>query len=545
MKIAGSTESYMKSLIHILAAWMLLSSNAAGAPPEAVAVHCFRSSSYNRCFYTLDESERDILQTRYWDVWTYEGPAFLAFASRSDNRLAPVHRFWSGWLNTYFYTLDEHEAEGLLAISSDVWTYEGVAFYAYPANDRPAGTFPVHRFWSDALATHFYTTSDRERFSLAHDPAGLWQYEGPAYGVYPQEDERAARIVKGPAIHWVAPDSATILWETDVPAPSHVRYGVDSVSQYDLREPEPATLHRVVLSRLAADTRYVYRVGSESAWREGSFTTAPAPDRAFRFAVCSDTQWNSLTHAQIAQGILADRPRIVLHAGDLVSAGRDWDIWETEFFEPASELLANVPLIPIPGNHGYFGSGPPWFFYYFDRPVSQGGFALTYGAVRFVGIDTSAPFAPGSPQHQWLLEELASPAHNDALWRVVVLHEPPFTATTGHGDNLAVQEHLVPLFEQRRVDVVFSGHSHAYERYLHHNIVYIVTGGGGGPLYPLLPDATPPIRQVGLSLHHHCSIDVDPALGTMTIAAVDVTGRIVDLVRLHKHAPTQSFTALR
>jgi len=524
----------MKNLIPILAAWMLLSSNAAGAPPEAVAVHCFRSSSYNRCFYTLDESEGSLLQNRYWDFWTYEGPAFRAFAWRSDPRLAPVHRFWSPWLNTYLYTLDEREVEALRFDSSPLWTYEGVAFYAYPADDRPAGTFCVHRFWSDALATHSYTTGDRERFSLAHNPVGPWKEEGPAYGVYPLQDERAARIVKGPAIHWVTPDSATILWETDVPAPSQVRYGVDSVAQHGLWDPEPVTLHRVVLSQLAADTRYVYRVGSESAFREGSFTTAPAPARAFRFAVCSDTQWNPPTHAQVAQSILADRPRIVLHAGDLVSMGRWWEVWETEFFDPAAELLANVPLIPVPGNHEDFGSQAPWFFYYFDRPVSQGWFALTYGAVRFVGIDTSAPFAPGSLQHQWLLEECASPAYHDARWRVVVLHEPPFTATTGHGDNLAVQEHLVPLFEQRRVDVVFSGHSHAYERYLHHNIVYIVTGGGGGPLYPLLPDATPPVRQVGLNLHHHCSIDVDPTLGTMTIAAVDVTGRIVDLVRLHK-----------
>lgn len=529
----------MKSLIHILAAWMLLSSypsssKAAGAPPEAVAVHRFRSLSSNRSFYTLDESERDILQTRYSDVWTYEGPAFRAFPSPSDDRLAPVHRFWSGWLNAHFYTLDEREADGLLVNSSSVWTYEGVAFYAYPADDRPAGTLPVHRFWSDVLATHLYTTSDRERFSLANDPAGLWHDEGPAYCVYPQEDERSARILKGPAVHWVTPDSATILWETDVPAPAHVCYGCESIDQYEHWDWELVTLHRVTLPRLASDRRYEYRVGSESASREGSFTTAPAPDRAFRFAVCSDTQWNPLTHAQIAQSILADRPRIVFHAGDLVSTGRDWNTWETEFFAPAAELLANVPLIPIPGNHGYFGSGAPWFFYYFDRPVSQGWFALTYGAVRFVGIDTSVPFSPGSPQHQWLLEEFASPAHDDAVWRVVVLHEPPFTATTGHGDNLAVQEHLVPLFEQRRVNVVFSGHSHAYERYLHRNIVYIVTGGGGGPLYPLLPDIRPPIRQVGLSLHHHCSIDVDPAAGRMTIAAVDATGRVVDLVRLHK-----------
>jgi predicted phosphodiesterase len=116
----------------------------------------------------------------------------------------------------------------------------------------------------------------------------------------------------------------------------------------------------------------------------------------------------------------------------------------------------------------------------------------------------------------------------------VIFHEPPFTSTNVHQDNVAAQDHLVPLFEQYGVDVVFSGHSHAYERYLNKGIYYIVTGGGGGYLYTLLPDTTPPIRQFGLSVHHYCLVDVDPAAGTFTISAIDTTGRVFDSVVLHE-----------
>jgi predicted phosphodiesterase len=529
----------MTNLFYFLAAWMLQSScqpalSVAHVPSEATPVYRFWSPSYGRHFYTIDEAERDKLQTRYARVWTYEGPAFRAFPTRSDDRLSPVYRFWSELLNTHFYTIDEQEAKSLILNHSDAWTYEGIRFYAYPSGSQPAGTIPVHRFWSGSLGTHFYTADDRERFSMVSDQADVWQYEGVAYCVYPQEDPCSVRIIKGPALQWVTPDSVTIMWETDIPADSHICYGVGSVSQCDVEDSAFVTLHRVVLSNLTPDTRYIYTAASGSASREGSFATATKPDQAFRFAVCSDTQWNPQIFAQTAQNILNDQPRVVFHAGDLVSAGRNWDTWETEFFGPASDLLANIPLIPVPGNHGYFGSGAFWFSYYFDRPVSQAWFALTYGAVRFVGIDTSVPFSAGSPQQDWLLQEFASCAHGDAAWRVVILHEPPFTSTTGHGDNEAIQNDLVPLFERYGVDVVFSGHSHAYERYLYHGICYIVTGGGGGPLYPLAPDTNPPIRQVGLSAHHHCSVDVDPATGRLTIAAVDATGRVIDLVRLRK-----------
>ena len=534
----------------ILAAWMLPSfcqpafGGDAHAPPEAAPVHRFRSPAYNRHFYTLDEAETNKLLTRYAHVWTYEEPVFRAFPSRSDDRLAPVHRFWSGLLNSHFYTISEREVDTLIVAYSHAWTYEGIVFYAYPAGSQPVGTVPVHRFWSGGLGTHFYTASDRERFTLIGDAANAWKYEGVAYYVYPREDSSTVRIVKGPALTWVTPESVTIVWETDVPADTHVGYGIGYSGRGAVSDPAFVTLHKATVSGLTPDTPYMYTVASGSVSHTASFTTAPGPGQPFRLAVYSDTQMYPDSHAQVARSVIESQPRIALHSGDLVGAGRDLDIWETEFFGPSRELMANIPMIPVPGNHEYFGSGPPWFFYFFDRPLSEGWFALAYGNAHFIGLNTSVPFSAGSPQHEWLLREFASAAYRDATWHVVVLHKPPFTATIGHGDNIAVQDQLVPLFERHGVDVVFSGHSHAYERYLHQGIHYIVTGGGGGPLYALLPDVTPPVRQFGLTVHHHCVVDVDPAGGTLTISAVDLSGRVFDSMELHKQAPAQALTAL-
>jgi len=46
-----------------------------------------------------------------------------------------------------------------------------------------------------------------------------------------------------------------------------------------------------------------------------------------------------------------------------------------------------------------------------------------------------------------------------------------------------VREALTPLFERYGVDIVFNGHHHNYQRSLVHGVTYIVTGGGGAPIY--------------------------------------------------------------
>ncbi len=53
------------------------------------------------------------------------------------------------------------------------------------------------------------------------------------------------------------------------------------------------------------------------------------------------------------------------------------------------------------------------------------------------------------------------------------------------GLELYVQQALSPLFERFGVDVVFSSHYHNYERNEVNGVTYVVTGGGGAPLYQM------------------------------------------------------------
>jgi predicted phosphodiesterase len=529
----------MTRLVLILLAGMLLPWPAATPvdasviPPETVPVHRFWSPVLGQHLYTLDEAQKQKLQSQDPNVWSYEGIAFRTFPSRLDPNLAPVHRFSLGSSGAQFYTLNEAEKDTLLRDFPDVWLYEGIAFYAYSPGRQPAGSLPVHRFWSGRLRSHFYTAGDTERFKLVTNGAGIWDYEGVAWYAYPAQVETAPAIVKGPFVQWVASDSAAIVWQTRTPADSVVQYGLGTPAGPAVFDPSAVTWHKVVLTGLTPGLVHAYRAASGATGETGACRTAPRADQPFRFAVYGDSRTYADTHRQVCAAIVGSEPDLVFHTGDLVGSGGNYDLWQSEFFDPARELLRNVPVIPVPGNHDY-GGGVPWFFYFFHQPLDRGRFALTYGNARFLGLDTNVDYSADSPQYNWLVQELQSAECRTAAWRIVILHDPPFTSTTGHADNPTVQSQLVPLFEQYGVDAVFAGHSHAYERYLQNGIHYIVTGGGGAPLYDLAADLVPPVRQFGLSVHHYCVVDVDPGAGTLSLAAVDLSGRIFDAVTLSK-----------
>ncbi|GCL59369.1 purple acid phosphatase family protein [Microcystis aeruginosa] len=103
------------------------------------------------------------------------------------------------------------------------------------------------------------------------------------------------------------------------------------------------------------------------------------------------------------------------------------------------------------------------------------------------------PIAQGSPQYQWLEKELNSPAFQEAKYKVVMFHHPPHTLggnivppytdpvptierdATGKvrsvrydypQENDYIIRDLIPLLESAKVNLVFYGHSHLWNRFL-------------------------------------------------------------------------------
>ena len=144
-------------------------------------VYRFWSPVHCRHFYTISESERTKLIDNYPHVWTYEGIAYYAFSDAGEPGVAPVHRFWSDKSGSHLYTISEREKNTLIDYCSHVWRHEGIAFYAYPDGQQPIDASPVYRFRSNEQGCHFYTASEREKDEVINEYGHVWSYEGVAW----------------------------------------------------------------------------------------------------------------------------------------------------------------------------------------------------------------------------------------------------------------------------------------------------------------------------------------------------------------------------
>jgi hypothetical protein len=164
-----------------------------------VPIHRFWSPVTGRHFYTIDEAERDRLIDEYATVWTYEGISYYTYAHNSEPGLMPVYRFWSPVTGGHFYTIDEAERDLLIRDYAQVWTFEGIAFHAYSPGGQPAQTRAVYRFWSPVTAAHFYTIDEAERNTLVDGYPDVWTPEGVAWYAYPDpEGVGSAPSASGP-----------------------------------------------------------------------------------------------------------------------------------------------------------------------------------------------------------------------------------------------------------------------------------------------------------------------------------------------------------
>lgn len=135
------------------------------------------------------------------------------------------------------------------------------------------------------------------------------------------------------------------------------------------------------------------------------------------------------------------------------------------------------------GNPATVDDGPP-YLKIFSLPTAgeQGGvpsgteqyYSMNYGNVHLVSLDAQLSNVDDDQREamrQWLAADLSSNARD---WTVVIFHHPPYSKGENHNSDfeqreIDMRELFTPVFDQYGVDVVYSGHSHSYERsyYLH------------------------------------------------------------------------------
>lgn len=297
----------------------------------------------------------------------------------------------------------------------------------------------------------------------------------------------APNVIKAPYILWVTETEAILMWETDRVATATVTCTPPGGPDQSLVVSPISVVGKAVFSGLTPNTRYAFAVDSEGKrLGDGAFLTDTREARRFSVGVIGDNQARPDRFLNLNRRMMRHNPDLVLSVGDIMSNGNDAAQWNTEFFSPSRDVLRFAPIYVSIGNHEAASPNFRKFLPYPEimtgQPVTSRGHYYSYlrSNAAFMAIDIFYGVSPGSAQYNWIKTTLASPAFQNATWRIVHLHAPPYSAGwEGYDGENSVRQYLVPLFEQYGVDAVFSGHTHTYERGIRNGIVYVINGGSG------------------------------------------------------------------
>lgn len=344
-----------------------------------------------------------------------------------------------------------------------------------------------------------------------------------------------------PYLQYATPTSIIIKWETKIEVQGSVIYSEDDSFDNTVTEASPVKIHEIKLKNLKPATKYYYKVSFENTILEkASFTTAPVPGTSnWRMVAYGDNRTFPETHRRIVSQILKLDPSMVIHSGDLVSNGNNYEEWKLEYFDPMKGLSENITVFPSLGNHE---RNSPHYYEYMSLPDENGEsfYSFDYGNAHFIALNSNAleaPFDLNSAQTQWLIKDLKK--HADAEWKIAFFHHPLFRCQPTRGiepQRWVWQE----IFDEYGVDLVVNGHDHYYQRtYAIGNyqgkpsrgIYHIISGGGGANNYPIMPKVHAASRR---SIHHITVMDFqgDRIIGR----AIDDEGNVFDAFVIDKKA---------
>ena len=202
----------------------------------------------------------------------------------------------------------------------------------------------------------------------------------------------------------------------------------------------------------------------------------PLKDKSVRFAVIGDSGTGEKDQYEVARQLDTYRKTVgfdsVIMLGDNIYGGHEPKDFAQKFEIPYKPLLdAGVKFYASLGNHDDPKLEPLY------KPFNMNGeryYTFKKDFVQFFALDSDYMDAP---QLAWLEQNLRS---SKAEWKICFFHHPLYNEGKMHGPDLDLRNQLLPLLKSYGVNVVFSGHEHAYERLKPvDNIYYFVQGDSG------------------------------------------------------------------
>lgn len=259
--------------------------------------------------------------------------------------------------------------------------------------------------------------------------------------------------------------------------------------------------NKVTVTRLESNSTYYYSYGTDGNWSNPVVYKTQSTDK-FEFILIGDPQigsssknvasneleaqgqdkatrndtfnWNNTLKKALEKSPNAS---FILSVGDQIQS-RDKkatgdealnytgnEIEYAGFLSPS--ILKSLPIATSLGNHDAISGN---YSYHFNNPNASslgstaggGDYSFRYGDALFIMLNTNNT---NVAEHKKFLENEIN-NNQDAKWRIVTLHQDIY-GSAEHSNEPSIAKlryELVPIFEDNDIDVVLTGHDHAYSR---------------------------------------------------------------------------------
>jgi len=210
----------------------------------------------------------------------------------------------------------------------------------------------------------------------------------------------------------------------------------------------------------------------------------------FRFALVGDPQGNMKFFKKMLKKIKENKPLFIIIPGDLVEDGTSQQY--KEYLKTIS--VFPIPIYHIPGNHDITCGGRSRFLW----DISPTDYYFHSGKFRFIMLDSSRWYLR---ENQW--KNLANQLKG-ASNCFVFMHVPPYSPQKNFDEYTLAwkgqKKRFLSLMKRYKVDAVFSGHIHGFQKETRDGVQYYISGGGGAKLH-LFP--------WNGGYHHYLIVDVE------------------------------------
>ena len=261
------------------------------------------------------------------------------------------------------------------------------------------------------------------------------------------------------------------------------RHIVSEVHHIRLTNLKPGTVYRYRLFQQCIDDRGPSPIPLGRVTASNVYTRKPFAVRTFdkskeeiSFTMINDIHGRDDVMDTHTKGIPEAKPDFVVFNGDMASfMGSIADI-EKDFMTRASKnFSSDFPIVYVRGNHEARGPGYSEFMNLFPSSTGTPSYSFVHGPAAFVVVDcgedkpdsdieyggTAAYDAYREQIAEWLKKATSTEEFKSAPVKIALMHIP-FEKSAGWWGNNELKRLLLPVLNEAGIDVMLSGHNHAY-----------------------------------------------------------------------------------